>query len=100
MTDAGAHAGHDMHHDIGHGQGRPAAEAPADPHADPHANHEMGVDCEYCLIAARLISLLVALLLLLTQWPAVFRSLSGPVERRRAPAHGTLGARGPPALVC
>ncbi|WP_353085633.1 hypothetical protein [Stenotrophomonas sp.] len=96
MPDAGAHAGHDMHHDIGHGQARPAAQAPA----DPHANHEMGVDCEYCLIAARLISLLVALLLLLMQWPAVFRSLSGLVERRRAPAHGTLGARGPPALVC
>ncbi len=96
MPDAGAHVGHHVHHDIDQGQTRPAAEAPA----DPHANHEMDVDCEYCLIAARLISLLVALLLLLTQWPAVFRSLSGLVERRRAPAHGTLGARGPPVLVC
>ncbi|MEN5041390.1 DUF2946 domain-containing protein [Stenotrophomonas sp. TWI700] len=96
MTDADAHAGHHAHHDKDQGEARPAAEAPA----DPHANHDMGVECEYCLIAARLISLLVALLLLLTQWPAVFRSLSGLVERRRAPAQGTLGARGPPVLVC
>jgi hypothetical protein len=96
MTDADAHAGHHAHHDKDQGEARPAAEAPA----DPHANHDMGVDCEYCLIAARLISLLVALLLLLTQWPAVFQSLSGLVERRRAPAQGTLGARGPPVLVC
>lgn len=96
MTDADAHAGHHAHHDRDQGKASPAAEAPA----DPHANHKMGVDCEYCLIAARLISLLVALLLLLTQWPAVFRSLSGLVDCRRAPARGTLGARGPPLLAC
>jgi len=96
MTDADAHAGHHAHHDRDQGKASPAAEAPA----DPHASHEMGVDCEYCLIAARLISLLVALLLLLTQWPAVFRSLSGLVDCRRAPARGTLGARGPPLLAC
>lgn len=96
MTDADAHAGHHAHHDRDQGKASPAAEAPA----DPHASHEMGVDCEYCLIAARLISLLVALLLLLTQWPAVFRSRSGLVDCRRAPARGTLGARGPPLLAC
>lgn len=69
--------------------------------SDPHAEHEMGVDCDYCLIAARMISLLVALLLFLTAWPAVFRALAGLVDTRRAPALGTLGARGPPAaLAC
>jgi len=96
MTDADAHAGHHAHHDRDQGKASPAAEAPA----DPHASHEMGVDCEYCLIAARLISLLVALLLLLTQWPAVFRSLSGLVDCRRAPARGTLGAGVPPLPAC
>lgn len=66
---------------------------------DPHAEHEMGVDCDYCLIAARMISLLVALLLLLTLWPVVFRALTGLVDTQRVPAPGTLGARGPPVLV-
>jgi len=61
----------------------------------------MGVDCEYCLIAARMISLLVALLLAMAIWPAVFRALFGLVDRRRIRAPGTLGARGPPsALTC
>lgn len=96
MGEEDVHAVQHAHHDMAHGDGKRTAEVPV----DPHANHDMGVDCEYCLIAARLISLLVALLLLLTQWPAVFRSLSGLVERRRAPAQGTLGARGPPVLVC
>ncbi|WP_258524670.1 hypothetical protein, partial [Xanthomonas oryzae] len=45
--------------------------------AGSHAEHDMGVDCEYCLIAARLISLLVALLLWLPIWPPVFRALAG-----------------------
>lgn len=61
----------------------------------------MGVDCEYCLIAARMISLLVAVLLLIALWPAVFRALAGRVVARQSPSPGTLGARGPPpALAC
>lgn len=74
---------------------------PSQKSADPHAEHEMGVDCEYCLIAARMISLLVALLLAMAIWSAVFRALFGLVDRRRIRAPGTLGARGPPsALTC
>ncbi|AKN93443.1 hypothetical protein [Xanthomonas oryzae] len=69
--------------------------------AGSHAEHDMGVDCEYCLIAARLISLLVALLLWLPIRPPVFRALAGLIATRRIPATGTLGARGPPlALAC
>lgn len=79
-----------MHHPMGHPM--PAAGKPTDPHAD----HEMGVDCEYCLIAARLLSLLVAVLLLLCAWPAVLHALCGLLAQRRMPLLGTLGARGPP----
>ena len=68
---------------------------------DPHADHEMGVECDYCLIAARMITLLVALLLLISLWPAVFRAVAGLVDTQTRPAPGTLGARGPPrALAC
>lgn len=96
MGDDDVHAVQHAHHDMAHDDGKGSADVPV----DPHANHDMGVDCEYCLIAGRLITLLVALLLLLTQWPAVFRSLAGLVGRRHSPAQGTLGARGPPVLVC
>ena len=34
--------------------------ANARPMPGPHAEHDMGVDCDYCVIAARLISLLIA----------------------------------------
>lgn len=71
---------HHMHHDMGHGMDHAmpvmpypsdtAATTPLKPSA-PHAEHEMGVDCEYCLIAARMIGLLVALLLC---WPLGLRS--------------------------
>jgi len=52
--------GHHDHHAMAMQQGEVAKKPPA----DPHAAHEMGVDCDYCLIAARLITLLVAALLL------------------------------------
>lgn len=68
---------------------------------DPHAEHEMSVECDYCLIAARMTTLLVALLLLISLWPAVFRAVAGLVDTQTRPAPGTLGARGPPrALAC
>lgn len=103
-VDEGPTQGHAMHHDMGHDMHHAAvaasdAAAPAKA-SDPHADHDMGVECEYCLIAARMISLLVAVLLLLAHWPAVFRSLTGLVDSRCSPAPGTLGARGPPALAC
>ncbi|MBO9855126.1 hypothetical protein [Xanthomonas sp. A1809] len=106
---------HHLHHDMGHGMGHgmdhamqmPGAAVVAESDTPPsssdasHAEHEMGVDCEYCLIAARMIGLLVALLLLLATWPAVLRALVGLVDIRRVPALGTLGARGPPAAsIC
>jgi len=74
---------------------------PADPrvHADPHADHEMGVDCDYCLIAARLITLLVAAVLLLAPMAPVCRALRGAVQTLPQRISGTLGARGPPALM-
>jgi hypothetical protein len=106
---AAAHA-HPMHHDSaygmdhamthppGHAESAPAA-APTP--ANPHAQHDMGVDCDYCLIAARMISLVVALLFWIALWPAILRALAGRVVARRAPPTGTLGARGPPgALGC
>lgn len=96
-----------MHHDMGHSMDHavPMMPDPMDAVGSdtepsesvaPHAEHEMGADCEYCLIAARMISLLVALLLLLTTWRAIFRALVGLTDTRRIPATGTLGARGPP----
>lgn len=89
---------HAMTHPPGHAESAPAA-APTP--ADPHAQHDMGVDCDYCLIAARMISLLVALLLLMTVGPVHFRALAGLVATRQSPSLGTLGARGPPhALAC
>ncbi|KAG0920327.1 hypothetical protein G6F32_015656 [Rhizopus arrhizus] len=42
----------------------PHGEAAPKPAADPHADHEMSVDCDYCLIAARMLTLLVAALLI------------------------------------
>jgi hypothetical protein len=105
---------HPMHHDTAHGMDHAMAMAMATPPAhgeaaspaatpakspDPHAEHAMGVDCDYCLIAARMISLLVALLLLVALWPAVFRALAGRIVARRSSPPGTLGARGPPPVL-
>lgn len=95
---------HAHHHDMSSHQAMadgPAAAPATSAPKDPQAGHDMGVECDYCLIAARMISLLVALLLFLTAWPTVFRALAGLVDTRRAPALGTLGARGPPfTLPC
>lgn len=103
--DPAAQPGHDHHahhHDMSSHQAMadaPAA-APATPEPkDPHAGHDMGMECDYCLLAARMISLLVALLLFLTIWPAAFRALAGLIDTRRTPALGTLGARGPPLTL-
>ncbi|MDV3468632.1 DUF2946 domain-containing protein [Stenotrophomonas sp. C3(2023)] len=69
------------------------------PGKDPHAGHDMGVDCEYCLIAARMLSLLVALLVaLIGLRPARYvRASTLPWRASIAPGH--LGARGPPLPV-
>jgi len=73
-------------------------ETTAKPAVDPHAEHEMGVDCEYCLIAARLITLLVAAFLLLVPLAPVCRALAGSVRALPSRLRGTLGARGPPLV--
>ncbi|HBP02056.1 TPA: DUF2946 family protein [Stenotrophomonas maltophilia] len=94
------HAQHAMegHHDH-HAMAMPHGEAAKKPPADPHADHEMGVDCDYCLIAARLITLLVAAVLLLAPMAPVCRALRGAVRSLPQRISGTLGARGPPALM-
>jgi len=91
------HAQHAMegHHDH-HAMAMAHDEAAAKPAVDPHAEHEMGVDCEYCLIAARLITLLVAAFLLLAPLAPVCRALAGSVRALPSRLRGTLGARGPP----
>lgn len=94
------HAQHAMegHHDH-HAMATPHGESTPKSAADPHADHEMGVDCDYCLIAARLITLLVAALLLLAPMAPVCRALRGAVQALPQRISGTLGARGPPALM-
>lgn len=94
------HAQHAMegHHDH-HAMAMPHGETAKKPPADPHADHEMGVDCDYCLIAARLITLLVAAVLLLAPMAPVCRALRGAVQTLLQRISGTLGARGPPAFM-
>ena len=87
--------GHHDHHAMAMQQGEVAKKPPA----DPHAEHEMGVDCDYCLIAARLITLLVAALLLLAPMAPVCRALRGAVQALPQRISGTLGARGPPVFM-
>lgn len=82
-----------------HAHANPHAEQSSAPAVDPHADHEMGVDCDYCLIAARLITLLVAAFLLLVPLAPVCRALAGAVRALPLRLMGTLGARGPPVLV-
>lgn len=98
--DHSLHAQHTMeaHHDH-HAMATPHDEAAKNPPADPHADHEMGVDCDYCLIAARLITLLVATFLLLVPLAPVCRARLGAVLAVPARLAGTLGARGPPAAL-
>ena len=93
----GEHAQHAMegHHDH-HAMAMTHDETAAKPAVDPRAEHEMGVDCEYCLIAARLITLLVAAFLLLVPLAPVCRALAGSVRALPSRLRGTLGARGPP----
>ena len=87
--------GHHDHHAMAMQQGEVAKKPPA----DPHAAHEMGVDCDYCLIAARLITLLVAALLLLAPVASICHALRGAVQALPQRVSGTLGARGPPAFM-
>lgn len=87
--------GHHGHHAMAIQQG----EAATKPAVDPHAEHEMGVDCDYCLIAARLITLLVAALLLLAPVVSICHALRGAVQALPQRVSGTLGARGPPAFM-
>ncbi|MCF5088876.1 MULTISPECIES: DUF2946 family protein [Stenotrophomonas] len=100
VMDHALHAQHAMegHHDH-HAMAMQHGEAAPKPPADPHADHEMGVDCDYCLIAARLITLLVAALLLMMPLAPVCRALRGAVQRLPQRISGTLGARGPPVLL-
>ena len=100
VMDQTLHAQHAMegHHDH-HAMAMQHGEAAPKPPADPHADHEMGVDCDYCLIAARLITLLVAALLLMMPLAPVCRALRGAVQALPQRISGTLGARGPPALL-
>ncbi|KAA9000189.1 DUF2946 domain-containing protein [Stenotrophomonas cyclobalanopsidis] len=96
----GAHAEHAQHamegHHDHHAMAMAHEETARKPAVDPHAEHEMGVDCEYCLIAARLITLLVAAFLLLVPLAPVCRALAGSVRALPSRLRGTLGARGPP----
>ncbi|CAM0120775.1 Membrane protein [Stenotrophomonas geniculata] len=91
------HAMHAEH--AQHAMAMQNGESTPKPAADPHADHEMGVDCDYCLIAARLITLLVAAVLLLAPMAPVCRALRGAVQTLPQRISGTLGARGPPALM-
>lgn len=81
------------HH--GHGD-HPEHHVPAPAPKDPHADHDMGVDCEYCLIAARMLALLVALLLALLAWAPRRPTFPWQAPRTTLRAFGHLGARGPP----
>lgn len=100
VMDHALHAQHAMegHHDH-HAKAMQHGEATPKPPADPHADHGMGVDCDYCLIAARLITLLVAALLLMILLAPVCRALRGSVQTLPQRICGTLGARGPPVLL-
>ena len=95
------HSAHDHHAMAMPASGDdPVLQPPSDlPGKDPHAGHDMGVDCEYCLIAARMLTLLVALLVaLIGLRPARFvRASTLPWRASIAPGH--LGARGPPLPV-
>ncbi|MEN5062284.1 DUF2946 family protein [Luteimonas sp. TWI1416] len=79
----------------------PAAHGPHDDISptgkDGHADHDMGVDCcEYCLIAARLVILLVAVLIALIGWRPPLYARVWSLHGVAGPTVGHLGARGPP----
>jgi hypothetical protein len=91
---------HHHHHPDGAAQASPAAAAPLirpDPASvDPHAGHDMGVDCEYCLLAARLLPWLVFALLVLPLLRAPAPRVHEVLGQPGTTWHGHLGARGPP----
>lgn len=99
-----AHAHHEHH--AHPATAAPAALPPATPHeghstpaADPHAGHEMGVECDYCLIAARMLAFLVLLVLALAP-QAARAAVRGAMARGHGAApFSRLGARGPPRLA-
>ncbi|KAF1016950.1 MAG: hypothetical protein GAK31_00209 [Stenotrophomonas maltophilia] len=123
MTHEGMHheaMQHDaMHHEgMGHGAMQHTnmkhagmqRDAPADaahahhsgdtaPVVDPHAGHDMGVDCEYCAIAARMTALVLAVLWLLVAALPLRRALTGLARPHRALPLRRYTARGPPALA-
>lgn len=93
---SGDHSQHAMFKDVG----------THNPHVDPgteskdsHADHDMGVDCDYCLIAARMVSLLVALLIALIGWRPPIFARAWTLSWSNSIAAGHLGARGPPQLA-
>lgn len=89
---------HDHDHDamVAHAEVRPPQDHAGKPRNDPHAGHDMGVDCDYCLIAARMVSLLVALLLALIGWRPPHFARAWTLCWGSSIAAGHLGARGPP----
>lgn len=101
-AEQGGPAPHEHHSSAHHHHGSESAvtmTAPADTTAgksDPHANHDMGVDCDYCLIAARMVSLLVALLIALIGWRPPQFARTWALQWGASIAAGHLGARGPP----
>lgn len=94
---ATAHAEHHDHHHHHHDHAD-ALHAPAEKAspADPHAHHEMGVECDYCLIAARLLTFAVAFILALLLLPQVCQTARRSLEWYCAAPSSQLGARGPP----
>lgn len=80
----------------GHAHHHLSTTLPDLPVADRHAGHEMAADCDYCLMAARLLSLLVAVLLVLLTWVSPRHRLPAVVGRLVLVHAGHLGARGPP----
>ncbi|MBD3773887.1 MAG: hypothetical protein IE921_09920 [Rhodobacteraceae bacterium] len=89
-------ADHDHHAMAAHAEVRPLQDHADKTRNDPHAGHDMGVDCDYCLIAARMVSLLVALLLALIGWSPPHFARAWTLSWGSSIAAGHLGARGPP----
>jgi hypothetical protein len=92
---------HHHHHPSPATQASPPVAAPQirpDPAApaDPHAGHDMGADCEYCLLAARLLPWLVFALLVLPLLRAPAPRVHAVLGQPGKAWQGHLGARGPP----
>ena len=89
-------ADHDHHAIAAHSEVPPLREGAGNTGNDPHAGHDMGMDCDYCLIAARMVSLLVALFLALIGWRPPHFARAWTRGWGSCIAAGHLGARGPP----